>query len=281
MKKYLIGLGIVAVAVLAVFSIPYFQKGAMPEHAGQMHVESKLVRAGLDSIAHFKDFRVKLDFSPAQPEPNGMTNLTLTFATHEGEPIDDLEIVHTKKLHFLAISEDLEEFRHVHPERVGPGIYVLQHTFGKAARYGLWAEVSRNGQGFTAEFTRDTTGAVIGAKPKMDLSREKVFQGYRVVFEPEPTEPRTSGKTMLRFRVADAMNGKPAELGEYLGAPGHLVAVRLDVPDFRHLHATEAEMSMLHFETTFMDPGVYKMWVEFQPKHLLSSLAVPFMVVVK
>ncbi|GEM_PF-5599790 len=275
----------------------------MPEHAGQietrkpteehaMHMEAKLVRAGLDSTAYFKDFRMKLNLAPAQPEPTGTTNLTLTFTTHEGEPIDDLEITHTKKLHLIVISEDLEEYRHVHPERVGPGVYTLKHTFGKATRYGFWAEISRSDQGFTAEFTRDTTGAVIGAKPKTDLLREKVLQGYRVVFNPEPKKSSIGEKTTLRFRVADATNGEPTKLGEYLGASGHLIVVGADHPDFRHLHAIEIgnnmdmgsnkmESGALHFGTTFMDPGVYKMWVEFQPKSSPSSLAVPFMLVVK
>jgi hypothetical protein len=63
----------------------------------------------------------------------------------------------------------------------------------------------------------------------------------------------------LRFTVT--RDGRPVAIGDYLGAKGHLVALREGDLAFLHVHPDERS---LRFEATFPTAGRYRLFLQFQ-----------------
>jgi len=51
------------------------------------------------------------------------------------EPVDDLQVEHEKLMHVIGVRTDLREFIHIHPERVSPGLWQVNHAFTNAGQY--------------------------------------------------------------------------------------------------------------------------------------------------
>ena len=56
-------------------------------------------------------------------------------------------------------------------------------------------------------------------------------------------------------------DGRPVKLDKYLGAKGHLVALREGDLAFLHVHPDERS---LRFEATFPSAGRYRLFLQFQ-----------------
>jgi hypothetical protein len=91
--------------------------------------------------------------------------------------------------------------------------------------------------------------------------------------------PKANEASMLTLSVSRA--GKPVDdLQPYLGAYGHLVAVR--APDLAYLHVhpmseaqgdTEASGPEIGFHTTFPSTGFYRLFLDFQHGDVVRTAA--------
>ena len=70
---------------------------------------------------------------------------------------------------------------------------------------------------------------------------------------------RAGKESELAFDVTRA--GRPVPLQEYLGAKGHLVALRQGDLAFLHVHP---DADSLRFEATFPNAGSYRLFLQFQ-----------------
>jgi hypothetical protein len=70
---------------------------------------------------------------------------------------------------------------------------------------------------------------------------------------------RAGAESQLTFSVT--RDGKPVEVQEYLGARGHLVALRQGDLAFLHVHPDE---DSLKFMATFPTAGAYRLFLQFQ-----------------
>ena len=70
---------------------------------------------------------------------------------------------------------------------------------------------------------------------------------------------RAVAESELRFTVT--RDGRPVAIQDYLGAKGHLVALREGDLAFLHVHPDERS---LRFEATFPTAGRYRLFLQFQ-----------------
>ena len=71
----------------------------------------------------------------------------------------------------------------------------------------------------------------------------------------------------MRFSVS--RNGVPVQVEPYLGANGHLVALREGDLAFLHVHPTEG----VQFESTFPTTGRYRLFLQFKHAGRIHTVA--------
>ncbi|MGP4103363.1 hypothetical protein [Nonomuraea sp. KM90] len=216
-----------------------------------------------------------------QVSENGYTLNPLTTTLKPGEPTDfrfsvtgpdnkavtDYQVEHDKKLHLIVASRDLGTFRHVHPEMAPDGVWSVKLTLPSAGAYRVFADFAPTG-GSALTLGADlvaTGGYRPEALPKQ--SRTAKVDGYTVSLDGELT-PGQSSKLTLKV----SRDGKPVtDLQPYLGAYGHLVALRARDLAYLHVHPdgepgdgkTVAGPEIV-FYAEVPSTGDYRLFLDFQ-----------------
>ncbi len=158
--------------------------------------------------------------------------LSLTVTGPDGSAVTDFEPEHEKELHLIAVRADGQHFQHVHPEMTDNGTWTIPWQWAAAGTYRVFAD-----------FVPEDTGEGLTLSTSVQVAGD---------FDPEPTEPATT-TTVDGFDVTvegDLVAGSASELtmtvtrdGEpvtdlepYLGAFGHLVALRDGDLAYLHVH---------------------------------------------
>jgi hypothetical protein len=109
-----------------------------------------------------------------------------------------------------------------------------------------------------------TPGGVLTA----DLT-PKDAANLRVSIKTEPPQPVAGLKTLMFFHL------EPADgLEKFIGAWGHMLAASSDLVDMIHTHPFIAEGGPdLQFNMVFPRPALYRVWVQFQRKGVVNTVA--------
>jgi P-type Cu+ transporter len=229
--------------------------------------------------------------TPSAVVPGVPARLTYQLAdARTGAPITDVAISHEQPLHLIAVSQDLRQFQHVHPQPAGtPGEYAIDLSFPAPGSYLLFAEFERQGgqsillqDRLNAGTQAAATAATTAAAALVEDLAPKVLGDIRVTLH--RAEAVSAGReAALTFRVEDARTGEAIrDLQPYLGAPAHVVILSQDARQFVHTHgepvgadgkgdhsASAARGPFgpdIAFHHTFPTPGFYKAWGQFQTR---------------
>ncbi len=225
-------------------------------------------------IKDFIEYPVSLKVTPAAAPAAQPIRLQFQVTHPEtGKPVTSFQVVHEKLFHLFLISQDLEHFEHVHPERTADGAgFVLQTTLPKPGVYRLLTDFYPTGGTpqmvplalLTAGYSKPITTPRLAPdlKPKRGDNLE-------VSLEMEPPQPIAGKKTLLFFRLNPADGLEP-----YLGAWGHLLAASDDLIDAIHTHPEIADGGpRVQFNVFFPREAVYRIWVQFQRKGVVNTVA--------
>ncbi|MWC29974.1 hypothetical protein GON22_17920 [Paenibacillus sp. MMS18-CY102] len=211
-----------------------------------------------------------------------METLTLRIEGAGHSPVTKFAISHEKLLHLIIVSEDLSDFRHVHPEYGGNGVFTVRTQFDNGGRYRWYADfVPAGGEAITRSGWLTVDGKPVYDAPplKADAKLEQEAAGMRITLSLSGT---THGKaTALAFRFYDAKTNEPIDgLQPYLGAVGHVVAISADTEQYLHMHPADGKASAHEamFHTEFPSAGIYKVWGQF--KRADHIVAVPFVIAI-
>jgi hypothetical protein len=210
------------------------------------------------------------DHTPAA----GRTRLDFQVLTSSGRPLLDYTREHEKDLHLIVVRRDLTGFQHVHPRldrstgtwsvdvRLTPGVWrvVADLTPGGWDGITLADDVSVAGDFTPAPLPSDDRTAQV----------ETDAGTYTVTLEGD-TAPGTS--TVLTTRVE--LDGEPVtDLEPYLGAHGHLVAMRAGDLGYLHVHPEEGPAGPgIDFATAFPEPATYRLFLDFQHRGAVHTAA--------
>lgn len=208
--------------------------------------------------------------SPGETNQEG----TLSFAVSdtEGRPITDFVKSHDKELHLIVVRSDGTQFRHVHPTMDSHGKWSLPWTWQAAGSYRVYADFvpagtkEAPGQNITLTRTVDVAGELIPAPPAPVTATDTVH-GYTV----DLTGSLSASEHAL-LTATISRNGEPVTtLQPYLGAYGHLVALREGDLAYLHVHPEGAEPvpgavsgPAVKFMTEAPTPGRYRLYFDFQ-----------------
>ena len=126
-----------------------------------------------------------------------------------------------------------------------------------------------------ADFSRNDTPTTLAADLRVDGPADlrplpapatlAATGGYGVRLD--AGSPRAGREAELRFAIT--RDGRPVRTEPYLGAGGHLVALREGDMAFLHVHPTDG----LGFETTFPTAGAYRLFLQFKHAGAVRTVA--------
>ncbi len=193
-----------------------------------------------------------------------------------GTPVLDYVPQHEKELHLIAVRRDFSGFQHVHPTRGADGVWstTLALTPGSWRVFADMAPRGGNPLTLGADLSVAGTHQPVAA-PEHDV-RTTTVDGYTVTLEGDLTPGTDSGLTLAVSRA-----GKPVtDLDPYLGAYGHLVALRTGDLAYLHVHpeghpgdGTTAPGPEITFGTAVPSPGTYRLFLDFRHEGVVRTAA--------
>ena len=173
-----------------------------------------------------------------------------------GETVRDFDVEHTKRMHLIVVRRDMTGFQHLHPRQAADGTWSVPLTLRDAGSYRVFADFARDGEAHTLAGDLTVDGSLRSVPLPAPAPTAEVG-GLRVRLDEGAT--RAGTESDLRFTVT--RDGRPVAVQDYLGAKGHLVALREGDLAFLHVHPDERS---LRFEATFPTAGRYRLFLQFR-----------------
>ncbi|HET7734803.1 MAG TPA: hypothetical protein VFK52_02410 [Nocardioidaceae bacterium] len=157
--------------------------------------------------------------------------LTFQVLGPDGTPATEYELTHEKELHLIAVRRDFSGFQHVHPEMETDGTWGTSLAL-TPGQWRLFADFQASG---AEALTLGADLAVSGpftAQPPAPETRTSVVDGYTVTVAGD-----LEAGSDARLTLSVSRDGEPVtDLEPYLGAFGHLVALREGDLAYLHVH---------------------------------------------
>jgi hypothetical protein len=187
---------------------------------------------------------------------NERRDLRFRIVDRAGRTVRDFDVEHTKRMHFIVVRRDMAGFQHLHPRRAADGTWSVPLTLREAGAYRVFADFSRDGRAHTLAGDIFVDGTV-RSRPLPSPANTATVDGMKVTLSGAPS--RAGAESDLRFGVT--RGGRPVDVQPYLGAKGHLVALRDGDLAFLHVHPDEAA---LRFMAEFPSAGRYRLFLQFR-----------------
>ena len=184
-----------------------------------------------------------------------------------GETVRDFDVTHEKRMHLILARRDLTGFQHLHPEQAADGTWSTRVRLSDAGSYRLFADFSHDGDPVTLAADLRVDGEADLRPLPAPQPVATTDGGYAVRLDAGDARPGEEAD--LRFTIT--RDGVPVQTERYLGAGGHLVALREGDMAFLHVHPT-AEDSV-RFAATFPTEGQYRLFLQFQHEGRVHTAA--------
>jgi hypothetical protein len=184
----------------------------------------------------------------------------------DGKPVTRFDVEHEKRMHLIVVRRDTAGFQHVHPEMAADGTWSVPLTLPRSGSYRAFADFAPTGGEAT---TLGVDLAVPGdfQPAEYGQSRVSTVDGYEVRLDGDLVPGKTAELTLTVSK-----DGKPVtDLQPYLGAYGHLVALRGGDLAYLHVHPdgepgdgkTEPGPTVT-FYAEVPSAGAYRLFLDFQ-----------------
>ncbi|MGY4279767.1 hypothetical protein [Streptomyces sp. M18.1] len=210
-----------------------------------------------------------LDLATPRVTAGQKAELRFTVRDADGDAVTAYQREHDKEMHLIVASRDLVTYRHLHPTRAADGTWSTPVDLPGAGGYRVFADFTPAGK----DARNLTLGADLAASGRFEPARlpapdrTATTDGYQVALSGSlrPGEP---GELTLRV----SRDGKPVtDLQPYLGAYGHLVALRSGDLAYLHVHpngepgdGTTEPGPAISFTATAPSTGTYRLFLDFK-----------------
>jgi len=273
-------LSLFAAGLAALFTGAYFVSGAIvpdstveawndeaaPEHAQEEggHGAAPVRGLGIEQDGYV----LSAVTAPAEVGVEG--TLAFQISGAEGHVLTDYTVEHEQELHLIIVRTDGTGFRHVHPVRDAGGTWSLPWAWDAAGTYRVYTDFVPADTGEALDVTLTRTVEVAGdltPRPAPEASLTNTVDGFDVALTGDLYAGADSELT-----VAVTKDGEPVTAIEpYLGAWGHLVALREGDLAYLHVHPEgaapepgETSGPEITFATQAPTAGRYLLYLDFQ-----------------
>lgn len=230
-----------------------------------------------------------LRMSPTQMSRGATRELRFSIDGAEG-PVTEFDELHERRMHLIVVRRDGAGFQHLHPEMDEGGTWSIPIELDQPGVYRAFADFSVGGEQHTLAVDVFVSGGEFESRPFPPERAVDSTDDYEVRLR--SGEPVAGEPTSLSFAVSREGHDVH-DLAPYLGAKGHLVALREGDLAFLHVHPEEAGDEHGHghgggghegaaneiaFAATFPTAGRYRLYLQF--KHDGAVQTVQYTVVV-
>lgn len=198
----------------------------------------------------------------------------------QGQPVTRFALVHEKPMHVIVVRRDLTGYQHLHPTMATDGTWSVPLTLSGPGSWRAYADFTVvTDDGAQTPLTLGVDLAVPGGyapRPLPAPASTATVDGFTVTWS---GEPRSGATQPLRFQVRAGDTAPTLE--RYLGAYGHLVALREGDLGYLHVHPESGPPGEdgVTFQLTVPGPGRYRLYLDFQVAGVVRTaeftLAVP------
>ncbi|MFF0372407.1 hypothetical protein [Micromonospora sp. NPDC005087] len=184
-----------------------------------------------------------------------------------GRTVTTFDEAHDKRMHLIVTRRDLSGFRHVHPDMAPDGTWQVASPFGDPGSWRAFADFTpTGGQPLTLGVDVALPGAFT-PRPVPAPACTTTVDGYTVALDGD-LRPGSTAKLTLTIN----RNGAPVtDLQPYLGAYGHLVALRQGDLAYLHVHpdgepgdGRTQPGPQVTFYAEVPSAGTYRLYLDFQ-----------------
>jgi len=187
------------------------------------------------------------------------TELRFSIVGSDGRPVRDFDVEHEKRMHFIVVRRDGQGFQHLHPELGDDGVWHVELTLPAAGSYRVFADFKHDDEAQTLAADLAVDGEADYAPLPAPSTSDDTGDGYDVRLDAGAL--RAGRESELRFTVT--RGGEPVQTEPYLGAGGHLVALREGDLAYLHVHP-EGRGDAVSFMTEFPSEGRYRLYLQFK-----------------
>ncbi len=284
-------LAVFGAALVAVFALTFVGARAVAPSVGPSTVPSTAPAHGETGAGHGETgtgpemvpglsveeqgYRISGVSAPTRVGAAGSLSFVLTGP--DGRPVTRYTANHEKDLHLVVVRSDGAHFRDVHPRTDDHGGWSIPWRWTDAGTYRVFADFVPTDLGTNLTLTSavQVTGTLSAARGPARTERSEV-DGFTVARRGELTAGQES---TLTFTVS--RDGRPVTtLQPYLGAYGHLVALRSGDLGYLHVHPTGEPGDgrtepgpEIAFRVEAPSAGDYLLYLDFRVDGVVSTAA--------
>ena len=178
----------------------------------------------------------------------------------EGHAVQAYDLVHEKPMHLIVVGRDLSGYQHVHPTLSDDGVWSVDLDLAPGTTRLIADFTPREGPALILGTDVQVAGDYAPAEPTSVRAVDRV-DGYRVRLAGALVPGESSSLTATVRR-----NGRQVmDLQPYLGAYGHLVALREGDLAYLHMHPEEAGPGPeIPFLVEVPSAGRYRLHLDFR-----------------
>ena len=220
----------------------------------ESHESAMDIGDGLPGLAATAD---DLTIIPSTDTVTAGEAITYTFqVTDSNGVVTDFDLEQTKRMHLIVVRRDFVGFQHLHPEMAPDGTWSATLELTAAGAYRVYADFIVDGDKHTLGTDLFVPGDFRPTAVAPPARGGDAGVGYSIELLGDVV---AGAESELEFVVRH--DGQIiSDLADYLGAKGHLVALRDGDLAYLHVHPEE---DRLLFETEFPTAGTYRLYLQF------------------
>ena len=215
----------------------------------------------------------RLSPTSTELDPDGGT-FRFSIQDQDGTPIHDFTPIHERDLHLIVVNRELTAFHHVHPTLAADGTWSIDLPALPPGSYRAVADFQ------VADGPRLALGtdlAVAGPYQPADTAGptwQATTDGYDVELAAERSDTGEVTATLTVRRNGELVT----DLEPYLGASGHLVAMRHGDLAYAHVHPVEDDVApgVVTFDAELSSAGRYGLFFDFKHDGSVHTAAFTF-----
>jgi hypothetical protein len=213
---------------------------------------------------------LELELRETELQPAEERTLAFEILDEDGDAVTEFDLEHDRRMHLIVVRRDLTGFQHLHPRMSDDGTWSTGLTLPEAGSYRVFADFSHDGTSLTLGADLAVDGRADYEALPLQANETTTESGYDVGIEGAAAVAGEEAE--LTFNVQ--RKGEPVDVEPYLGADGHLVALREGDLAFLHVHPVEGgSADGIRFATEFPTEGRYRLFLQFKDRGEIHTAA--------